>query len=80
MQCMQQKKYSAFVGERASLSKHDWKQISDDTIKANYQSVQFYIEEPEQNLYPMSQKDLVLNVVNTWYQQIATKKRGMKAW
>ena len=56
-------RYSAFVGERASLSKHDWKQISDDTIKANYQSVQFYIEEPEQNLYPMSQKDLVLNVV-----------------
>ena len=56
-------RYSAFVGERANLSKHDWKQISDDTIKANYQSVQFYIEEPEQNLYPMSQKDLVLNVV-----------------
>ena len=57
-------RYSAVVGEKASLSKHDWKQVSNDTSKANYQSVQFYIEEPEQNLYPMSQKDLILNLLN----------------
>ena len=56
-------RYSAFVGEKASISKHDWKQISDDTSKTYYQSVQFFIEEPEQNLYPMSQKDLILNIV-----------------
>lgn len=70
-------RYSAFVGEKASLSKHDWRHIFDEmkdsiiaqnalTSKANkayYQSVQFFIEEPEQNLYPMSQKDLLLNVV-----------------
>ena len=70
-------RYSAIVGEKASLSKHDWRHIFDEmkdsdiaqnalTSKANkayYQSVQFFIEEPEQNLYPMSQKDLLLNVV-----------------
>lgn len=70
-------RYSSFVGEKASLSKHDWRHIFDEmkdsdiaqnvlTSKANkayYQSVQFFIEEPEQNLYPMSQKDLLLNVV-----------------
>ena len=56
-------RYSAFVGEKASISKHDWKHINDDTRKAYYQSVQFFIEEPEQNLYPMSQKDLMLNIV-----------------
>lgn len=70
-------RYSAIVGEKASLSKHDWRHIFDEmkdsdivqnslTSKANkayYQSVQFFIEELEQNLYPMSQKDLLLNVV-----------------
>jgi len=70
-------RYSAVVGEKASLSKHDWRNIFDEmkdsniaqnvlTTKANkayYQSVQFFIEEPEQNLYPLSQKDLLLNVV-----------------
>ena len=70
-------RYSAYVGERASISKHDWRYLFDEmkdsdiaqnalTSKANkayYQSVQFFIEEPEQNLYPMSQKDLVLNIV-----------------
>jgi hypothetical protein len=57
-------RFSAFVGEKASISKHDWKQISDNTSKAYYQSAQFFIEEPEQNLYPMSQKDLILNIVD----------------
>ncbi len=70
-------RYCSFVGKKANLSKHDWRHIFDEmkdsnidpnalTSKANkayYQSVQFFIEEPEQNLYPMSQKDLLLNVV-----------------
>ena len=70
-------RYCSFVGEKANLSKHDWRHIFDEmkdsnidqnalTSKANkayYQSVQFFIEEPEQNLYPMSQKDLILNIV-----------------
>ena len=68
-------RYCAFVGEKASLSKHDWKQVSNDTSKANYQSVQFFIEEPEQNLYPMSQKDLILNIVN---HLLMANKKGQK--
>ena len=70
-------RYSAVVGNRASISKHDWRHIFDEmkennidqksitnkASKAYYQSVQFFIEEPEQNLYPMSQKDLLLNIV-----------------
>jgi predicted ATPase len=70
-------RFSSFVGERASISKHDWRHIFDEikenniaqeTIsrkagKAYYQSVQFFIEEPEQNLYPMSQKDLIVNII-----------------
>ena len=71
-------RYSALVGKRASISKHDWRHIFDEMKdsemsqdalvskvgKAYYQSVQFFIEEPEQNLFPMSQKDLVLNIVS----------------
>jgi hypothetical protein len=67
----------AVVGERASISKHDWRHIFDEmkdsnleqnaisnkASKAYYQSVQFFIEEPEQNLFPESQKDLILNIV-----------------
>lgn len=70
-------RYSAIVGERASISKHDWRHIFDEmknsnveqsaiankASKAYYQSVQFFIEEPEQNLYPNSQKDLLLNII-----------------
>ena len=70
-------RYCAIVGERASISKHDWRHIFDDMKNSNidqsaiakkagkayYQSAQFFIEEPEQNLYPDSQKDLLLNIV-----------------
>ncbi len=70
-------RYSAVVGERASISKHDWRHIFDEMKNSNveqgaiaskagkayYQSAQFFIEEPEQNLYPNSQKDLLLNIV-----------------
>jgi len=70
-------RYSAIVGKRASISKHDWRHIFDEMKNSNveqsaifnkagkayYQSVQFFIEEPEQNLYPESQKDLLINIV-----------------
>ena len=70
-------RYCAVVGERASISKHDWRHIFDEMKNSNveqgaiaskagksyYQSAQFFIEEPEQNLYPNSQKDLLLNIV-----------------
>lgn len=70
-------RYSTIVGERASISKHDWRHIFDEmkennieqnslsakASKAYYQSVQFFIEEPEQNLFPESQKDLLINIV-----------------
>lgn len=82
-------RYSAFVGERASISKHDWRHIFDEmkdnnidqssidskASKAYYQSVQFFIEEPEQNLFPMSQKELILNVV----KHIISANRNEKA-
>lgn len=66
-------RYSSFVGEKAGLSKHNWKQISNETNKSNYQSVQFFIEEPEQNLYPMSQRDLILNIIK---HLVAANKKG----
>ncbi len=66
-------RYSSFVGEKAGLSKHNWKQISNETNKSNYQSVQFFIEEPEQNLYPMSQKDLIINIIK---HLVAANKKG----
>ena len=70
-------RYSAIVGERASISKHDWRHIFDEMKNSNveqsaiankagkayYQSVQFFIEEPEQNLFPEPQKDLLLNII-----------------
>ena len=82
-------RYSAYVGDRASISKHDWRHIFDEmkdhnieqnsidskASKAYYQSVQFFIEEPEQNLFPMSQKDLVLNIV----KHIISANRNEKA-
>lgn len=82
-------RYSTLVGERASISKHDWRHIFDEmkekdleqntlsakASKAYYQSVQFFIEEPEQNLYPMSQKDLVLNIV----KHLVSANRNEKA-
>ena len=66
-------RYCSFVGEKAGLNKHNWKQISNDTNKSNYQSVQFFIEEPEQNLYPMSQRDLILNIIK---HLVAANKKG----
>ncbi len=80
-------RYSAVVGERASISKHDWRHIFDgmkennieqNTLsakasKAYYQSVQFFIEEPEQNLFPESQKDLLLNIIK---HLVKSNKKG----
>jgi len=71
--------FTNLVGENASVSKHDltntllrylskdkelthW-MIKDISNKMKYQSVQLFIEEPEQNLYPDSQKNLVIGMV-----------------
>ena len=84
-------RFSSLVGERASISKHDWRHIFDEmkdsniaqntlTNKANkayYQSAQFFIEEPEQNLYPTSQKDLLLNIVKHLVRANNNKERKL---
>ena len=80
-------RYSSIVGERASISKHDWRHIFDEMKnnnveqsaivnragKAFYQSAQFFIEEPEQNLYPDSQKNLLLNIIE---HLVKSNKKG----
>lgn len=47
----------------------DAKSLSDDNLtsmreKMTYQSAQLFIEEPEQNLYPDAQRNLVLNLIH----------------
>lgn len=58
------------VGQNASLSMHERNEInktdnghSDRRLK--YQSAQLFIEEPEQNLYPESQKLVVMSLVRS---------------
>lgn len=56
------------VGGKASLSMHERNEISkiNDRLalrRLTYQSAQLFIEEPEQNLYPESQKLVIMNVV-----------------
>ena len=56
------------VGGKASLSMHERNEISkiNDSLalrRLTYQSAQLFIEEPEQNLYPESQKLVIMNVV-----------------
>jgi hypothetical protein len=58
------------VGNNASLSMHERNEISktDDGHsyrRLEYQSAQLFIEEPEQNLYPESQKLVVLSLVRS---------------
>lgn len=71
--------FTNLVGKNASVSKHDLantvlrylgkdkelthEMIKDISNKMKYQSVQLFIEEPEQNLYPDSQKNLIVNMV-----------------
>lgn len=71
--------FTNLVGKNASVSKHDLANtllrylgkdkvlthevIKDISNKMQYQSVQLFIEEPEQNLYPDSQKNLIVNMV-----------------
>lgn len=71
--------FTNLVGKNASVSKHDLantllrylgkdkelthEMIKDVGYKIKYQSVQLFIEEPEQNLYPDSQKNLIINVI-----------------
>lgn len=57
------------VGENASLSMHERKEISKSendftSRRLVYQSAQLFIEEPEQNLYPESQKMVIMSIVS----------------
>lgn len=57
------------VGENASLSMRDRNEISkadnDSLRRLVYQSAQLFIEEPEQNLYPESQKMVIMSIVRS---------------
>ena len=58
------------VGKNASLSMHERNEISKtDDEHANrrleYQSAQLFVEEPEQNLYPESQRLVVMSLVRS---------------
>ncbi|WP_462359304.1 AAA family ATPase [Bacteroides finegoldii] len=71
--------FTNLVGKNASVSKHDLantlarylgkdKELTNEMLKSisnkmKYQSVQLFIEEPEQNLYPDSQRNLTINLV-----------------
>lgn len=61
------------VGENAALSMHERNEIS-KTVHASrrlaYQSAQLFIEEPEQNLYPESQKLVVMSIVRSLKQAL----------
>lgn len=63
------------VGQNASLSMHERNEISKtDNGKSYrrlaYQSAQLFIEEPEQNLYPESQKLVVMSLVRSLKQAL----------
>ncbi len=71
------------VGGKASLSMHERNEISkiNDRLalrRLTYQSAQLFIEEPEQNLYPESQKLVIMNVVRLVKK--ALEKGPNKAW
>ena len=58
------------VGQNASLSMHERNEISKTDYgharrRLEYQSAQLFIEEPEQNLYPESQKLVVMSLVRS---------------
>lgn len=58
------------VGQNASLSMHERNEISKTDNghsykRLKYQSAQLFIEEPEQNLYPESQKLVVMSLVRS---------------
>ena len=58
------------VGQNASLSMHERNEISKtdnghSRRRLAYQSAQLFIEEPEQNLYPESQKLVVMSLVRS---------------
>ena len=83
--------FTGLVGKNASVSKHDLantlarylgkdKELTNEMLKSisnkmKYQSVQLFIEEPEQNLYPDSQRNLTINLVCA-LKQAMPKGRG----
>lgn len=61
------------VGENAALSMHERNEISKTehaSRRLAYQSAQLFIEEPEQNLYPESQKLVVMSIVRSLKQAL----------
>lgn len=62
------------VGENAALSMHERNEISKTehaSRRLAYQSAQLFIEEPEQNLYPESQKLVVMSIVRSLKQALS---------
>lgn len=64
------------VGQNASLSMHERNEINKtdnghSNRRLEYQSAQLFIEEPEQNLYPESQKLVVLSLVRSLKKALA---------
>ncbi|MDO5525300.1 MAG: AAA family ATPase [Prevotella sp.] len=64
------------VGQNASLSMHERNEISKTDNghshrRLEYQSAQLFIEEPEQNLYPESQKLVVMSLVRSLKKSLA---------
>ncbi|WP_279149196.1 AAA family ATPase [Segatella bryantii] len=58
------------VGQNASLSMHERNEINKtdnghSSRRLKYQSAQLFIEEPEQNLYPESQKLVIMSLVRS---------------
>lgn len=65
------------VGQNASLSMHERNEINKadnghSYRRLEYQSAQLFIEEPEQNLFPESQKLVVMSLVRSLKKAMAT--------
>ena len=52
-------------GSKIDLSAFSEEKVSTMRTRMKYQSAQLFVEEPEQNLYPDAQKQLVLNLVRS---------------
>ena len=64
------------VGQNASLSMHEYNEIGKTDNghsyrRLEYQSAQLFIEEPEQNLYPESQKLVMMSLVRSLKKALA---------
>lgn len=71
------------VGENAPLSMHERNDIgkADEESavrRLSYQSAQLFIEEPEQNLYPESQRLVILSIIRALKRRWAKERN--RAW